>query len=127
MTEKKTVLIIDDEEMLQKILRDIFQMEGYETHLAGNGLEGLEVLKNVTPDLILLDLNMPGMDGFEFLEVIKPQPDDPYKVVILSGYDDEDSINRSFELGASHFLKKPFTRLDLLQTISERQQGMVTA
>jgi CheY-like chemotaxis protein len=79
------VLVIDDEPALQKAIQKILKNENYNLAFANNGLEGLAYLKGEKPDLIFLDLRMPGLDGFGFLERINIKPDDPYHVVVITG------------------------------------------
>ena len=76
------ILVIDDEPALQKAMQKALKNENYAVIYANNGLEGLEQLKNEKPDLVLLDLRMPKLDGFGFLEKINIKKDDPYSVVV---------------------------------------------
>ena len=112
MTAPK-ILVIDDELILQKAMYKILKNENYDIVFAGNGMEGLEKAKQEKPDLIFLDLRMPGMDGFGFLEAIRITPDDPYHVVVITGHGDDKEVERSFELGVNFFLRKPLSLVEV--------------
>ncbi len=110
---KPRVLVIDDEPVLQKAMQKILQNERYDIAYASNGLEGLASLKRKQPDLIFLDLRMPGLDGFGFLETINIKADDPYHVVVITGHGDDREVMRSFELGVNFFLRKPLSFIEV--------------
>ena len=102
------LLLIDDEKGLCGYLKDFFKPRGYEVLTAANGQDGLAVVKAEKPELVLLDINMPGMDGLEALRQIKstlPQT----KVIMITVSDDEDTRRKAASLGADGFVKKPFT------------------
>ena len=107
------VLVIDDEPVLQKAVQKILKHENYDIAFAGNGLEGLAHLEKEKPDLIFLDLRMPGLDGFGFLEKIDIKPSDPYHVVVITGHGDDREVQRSFELGVNFFLRKPLSLIEV--------------
>jgi len=107
------ILVIDDEPALQKAMLKILQNEGYDIAFASNGIEGLAHLAKETPDLIFLDLRMPNLDGFGFLEKINIRPDDPYHVIVITGHGDDKEMQRSFELGANFFLPKPLSLVEV--------------
>jgi PAS domain S-box-containing protein len=107
------VLVVDDEPALQKTLYKILKNEDYEIFFASNGLEGLTLLKKEKPDLIFLDLRMPQLDGFGFLEKLNITPDDPYHVVVITGHGDDKEVERSFELGVNFFLRKPLSLIEV--------------
>jgi len=108
-----TILVIDDEPALQKAMQKVLKNENYDVGFAGNGMEGLEYLERKTPDLIYLDLRMPGLDGFGFLQKIAIKPDDPYHVVVITGHGDDREVQRSFELGVNFFLRKPLSLIEV--------------
>lgn len=108
-----SILVIDDEPVLQKALHKILKNEGYNIVFASNGIEGLAQLKKKKPDLIFLDLRMPGMDGFGFLEQINITPGDPYHVVVITGHGNDKEVQRSFELGVNFFLHKPLSLVEV--------------
>ena len=107
------ILVIDDEPVLQKAMQKILHNEAYDVVYANNGLEGLASLKQKQPDLIFLDLRMPGLDGFGFLETINIKAGDPYHVVVITGHGDDRAVMRSFELGVNFFLRKPLSFIEV--------------
>jgi PAS domain S-box-containing protein len=107
------VLVIDDEPALQKAMQKILKNENYEISFASNGLEGLAQLKKEKPDLIFLDLRMPGLDGFGFLEKLHITSEDPYHVVVITGHGEDQEVERSFELGVNFFLRKPLSLIEV--------------
>jgi len=105
--------VIDDEPDLQESIDDVLKYEDYELHFANNGKEGLVILKEVNPILILLDLRMPVMSGLEVLQQLQVSSDDPYSVIVLTGHGDDDDIQKCYELGVHAFLRKPFNIFEL--------------
>jgi len=104
---KKQILIIDDETDFAHLLKMNVERTGeYEAVLAGNGLEGVECVKARRPDLVLLDITMPGMDGFETLKRIKVlAPDLP--VAMVTACWNEDEAKRIIQAGAYEYITKP--------------------
>jgi PAS domain S-box-containing protein len=107
------VLVIDDELALRKAMKKALKNDNYNIIFAENGKEGLEQLENEKPDLIFLDLRMPVMDGFEFLENINITPEDPYLVVVITGHGDDKEVMQCFELGVNFFLRKPLSMTEV--------------
>lgn len=104
------VLIVDDDEDLRMLARKSLTRAGYRVIEAGDGEEGLQAIERLSPDLVILDLNMPEMDGFEFLRRIRAnEATQDLPVIVLTAQGDEESAKRSFEHGATDFLPKPFT------------------
>jgi two-component system, NtrC family, nitrogen regulation response regulator NtrX len=103
-----SVLIVDDEEGIRETLSGIFQDEGYEVITAGSGEETLKILKEQSPDLVLLDVWLPGIDGIETLqEIKKTNPELP--VVIISGHGNIELAVKATRVGAYDFLEKPLS------------------
>jgi DNA-binding response OmpR family regulator len=114
MTQITHVLIVDDEPLGQETLAALLNPLGYQLHFAGNGAEALRLASAMRPDLILLDVMMPGMDGFEVCRRLRAQPalaDVP--VIMLTALDDRESRLRGIEDGADDFVSKPFDRIEL--------------
>ena len=103
-----SVLIVDDDPAIREIVAAVLDREGYEVLLAENGQEALSWVREASPMVIILDLTMPVMDGIEFLSEIKLKPDDPYAVIMLTGYADDDRLKACYDGGVSICLKKPF-------------------
>lgn len=111
--EKPKVLIVDDEPAIHKTFQKALKNAGYELLFAKNGEEGLEKLRQTTPVLIFLDLKMPVMDGFEFLDRIRIKPADPYLVVVITGHGYDEEVQKSYELGVNFFLRKPLSMTEI--------------
>jgi CheY-like chemotaxis protein/phosphoribosyl 1,2-cyclic phosphodiesterase len=102
------VLIVDDDEDLRVLAMKALVRSGHEVREAGSGEEGLALVDSWRPELLLLDLNMPGMDGFEFLRTLRAR-ENALPIIVLTAMEDEESARGSFQLGATDFLAKPFT------------------
>lgn len=103
------ILIIDDVETNRFVLRNIITDMGYQPVLAENGKQGIKIMERIVPDLILLDVAMPEMDGFEFADIIKKDVrtrDIP--IIFISAYDAPQDIVRGFEAGGADYVTKPF-------------------
>ena len=107
------VLIIDDEPATHDMMKEVFRPEEYELLFAANGQEGLSVLREAAPTVIILDLNMPVMDGLQFLSEIQLKPSDPYSVIALTGHGDDAAVRACYEAGVSAFIRKPVSMYEL--------------
>lgn len=117
----KRILIIEDEEILRQNLRDILSLEGFEVHVASNGMDGLELFQVINPQLVLCDIKMPKMDGYEVLRSIRELPGGlTVAFIFLSAKVEHDDIRSGMNLGADDYLLKPVTRKDLLNAINNR-------
>ena len=109
-----TVLIVDDEYSGRETLQSVLEGEGYELIMAENGLQAIEKAKAYQPDVILLDVMMPGMTGFEVCERIRSDPQvAEIPIIILTALDDRDSLLTGLKSGADDFISKPFDRFEL--------------
>lgn len=116
----KTVLVIEDEPLLQDVYHVILSSKGYQVHSAANGIEGISALKTICPDLILLDLYMPVMDGREFLRNIDLNHHKKTSVIVYSNLSDKKTEHEMIELGARAFvLKSSMGPRDLLQLVED--------
>lgn len=112
----QTVLIVEDDLGLQETLEAILDYEGYTVCIAGDGLEALQKLEAVTPSVILLDLMMPRMDGFAFLEALEVRGlRHAFPIILLTA--DSRAAQKAEVAGADGFLAKPFTIDALLEAI----------
>ncbi len=100
------ILIVDDEEIIARLLSISLKSDGYETVTANSGEEGLEKFKSESPDIVVTDIKMPGMDGLELLKHIK-EIDPEKEVIIVTGHGDIDSTITALQYGASDFINKP--------------------
>ncbi|MCK4510987.1 hybrid sensor histidine kinase/response regulator [bacterium] len=112
MGDPRTILVIDDEEPIRDSCRQVLSKAGYDCHTAVDGIEGLHVAHQVEPDLIFLDLMMPGIDGLEVLTQI--QKTHPLTIcIVITGYATIESAVDAMKHGAFDFLPKPFTPEEL--------------
>ena len=103
------VLLVDDEDSLRKVMRDLLERDGYAVTEARDGVQALDQVDRVGPDIIVLDLNLPGLDGYGVLSHLRSRPATAnIPVIVLTAKGDEDNEVRVFELGADDFLTKPF-------------------
>jgi len=105
------VLVVDDEAAIRRIVAFRLQQNGYQVLTAINGVEALETFNQTFPDLVIIDLMLPEMSGFELTEQIRKKSYVP--IIILSAANDEPSIIKGLEFGADDFVKKPFSPLEL--------------
>jgi len=105
--ERKKLLIVDDQAGIRILLTEVFGAEGYETFQAANGKDALAIVREHSPDLVLLDMKIPGMDGLEILKQIK-EIDRDIKVIMMTAYGELDIIRQATELGALMNFTKPF-------------------
>lgn len=117
MPEKSRILVVDDEEALRYLLSSELAAEGYEVETAGDGDEAIESIKQKDYDVVLLDIKMPRVDGFEVLRFIK-QNKPEIKVIMLTAYADVKNAIEALKLGASDFVSKPYDLEDILTSIN---------
>jgi type II secretory ATPase GspE/PulE/Tfp pilus assembly ATPase PilB-like protein/CheY-like chemotaxis protein len=104
-----SVLLVDDEDSLRRVMKDLLAREGYAVFEARNGVEALDQVDRHAPDVVVLDLNLPDMDGYSVLSQLRSRPATKHTpVIVLTAKGDEDNEVRVFELGADDFLTKPF-------------------
>ena len=116
----KKIIIADDEHKILMSLEYSFKKNGYDVYIARDGTEVLDFLKTMTPDVILLDIMMPNLDGYSTLEVIKK--DDRLKdtkVIFLSAKNNPKDIEKGLEMGADAYVTKPYSIKKLMQQIEE--------
>ncbi len=119
----KTILIIEDTPDVREEICDILQMEGFNTYSAINGLEGLELAKQKLPDLVVTDILMPVMDGYQFFKELKKSPvTENIPVIFLSAKAAPGDIRYGMNLGADDYLTKPLSPEDLIISINNKLQ-----
>ncbi len=103
------VLLVEDEDALRRVMKDLLEREGYVVAEARDGVQALDEVDRHAPDIVVLDLNLPGLDGYSVLRQLRSRPaTSGIAVVVLSAKGDEDNEARVFELGADDFITKPF-------------------
>jgi DNA-binding response OmpR family regulator len=103
------ILIIDDDVTITELMKALVKMEGHEPTTVNDSLQAMEVAQSVNPDLITLDLMMPGLTGFELCELMKNDPRFAHvPIVIVSARDDAESKEKARKAGATDYLTKPF-------------------
>ena len=113
--DKKKILVVEDEKAISDILVFNLQREGYDTLAAYDGAEGLRCALEEAPDLILLDVMLPEMDGFEVCRRVRAEKDTP--IIMLTAREEETDKVMGLELGADDYIIKPFRNLELLSRI----------
>jgi DNA-binding response OmpR family regulator len=111
----KTILVVDDEPRMVRFVKMNLDLEGYLTLEANNAYQALEKVRDFQPDLVLLDVEMPGMDGFETLRRLREISDTP--VIMLTVRSDEDDRIKGLDLGADDYITKPFSPRELSSRI----------
>jgi DNA-binding response OmpR family regulator len=115
---KTTILVVDDEEPVRELLQQIMEDAGYNTVTAANGREALDKLSYVDVSLVLLDIVMPDLNGFQTLDMIRRKYDVP--VIILTGKREVITLQHALAIGADDFVGKPFRAQELLARIEAK-------
>lgn len=113
--ERRRILVVDDEERMVRFIRLNLEHDGFQVSEAFNGKEAIQKIRDVTPDLILLDVMMPDLDGFEVLETVREVSQVP--VIMLTAKGEEDDRVRGLELGADDYVTKPFSPRELVSRV----------
>ena len=113
--ERRRILVVDDEERMVRFIRMNLEHDGFQVNEAFNGKQAIQKMRDVTPDLILLDVMMPDLDGFEVLETVREFSNVP--VIMLTAKGEEDDRVRGLEGGADDYITKPFSPRELVSRI----------
>lgn len=117
----KRILIIDDEAELRDEITTILKFEGFEVLAASDGINGIQIANDMLPDLIICDVSMPGLNGFELLDTLQQDSQTAFiPFIFLTAFADYENQRRGMALGADDYLSKPFLRQDLLNAIQSR-------
>lgn len=117
----KRILVIDDEDLMRQVIREMLETEGYLVATAANGKEGLELYRRELPDLIITDIFMPEMEGLETIRALQ-QDSSKVKIIAISGGGDRGMtsfLSYAKRFGALRALEKPFLREDLIKSVRE--------
>ncbi len=121
----KKIMIIEDNKDLQEIYKLSFEKAGYEVVIVGDGLDGVATIVEVKPDIILLDIMMPNMDGFAFLEAMRKDTSIKVPVIVCSNLSDVDTFNRAMKEGAiAVLLKADYTGKQLVEKVGHLLNGV---
>ena len=116
--EAKTVLVVEDKASLTQMLQFLFLSKGLSVQIAYNGKEAIEKASSIVPSLILLDIMMPQMDGFEVLEKLKEAPETSnIPVIMLTARKSRDDMQRARDLGAVEYITKPFKAVEVVDKV----------
>ncbi len=120
----KVILIVEDEQKNLKLIRDLLQKFGYTTIEATDGKQGVELAKTRRPDLILMDVQMPVMDGLEATRILKADATTKnIPIVVLTSYAMKGDKERILEAGCNEYLSKPIDIRELLKTVAKYLSG----
>jgi len=120
------ILIVDDQPGVRQLLMEAFREDGHEVSLAANGSEALGVLAQFVPDLVLMDMKMPGMNGIETLREIRAAKFE-VAAILMTAYGDSHNSEQAEELGVVGYLSKPFDLLELRRHVEKGLAGTLAA
>ncbi|MFC4428107.1 MULTISPECIES: MtrAB system response regulator MtrA [Citricoccus] len=115
---KARILVVDDDEALSEMIGIVLRNDGFEPTFCADGSQALEMFRSTRPDLVLLDLMLPGMDGIEVCQVIRAESDTP--IVMLTAKSDTSDVVRGLEAGADDYVPKPFKPAELVARVRAR-------
>jgi len=112
------ILIVDDQKGVRRLLEELFKKEGWSVYIAADGLEAISMLKEAIPDIVLMDMKMPNMNGLESSAVIlKEFPD--MIIIMMTAYGEMDVVKKALEVGVKRCITKPFDILSLRDLVNE--------
>jgi DNA-binding response OmpR family regulator len=121
------ILVVDDDPAIRQLLADVLEMEGYEVSAVADGLAAVRAVEVYNPDFVVLDVMMPGLDGFGVLSAIRARPGEPLPVLMLTAASEADATARAWAGGVDYYLAKPFaadTVLDLIDGVLNDPAGL---
>ncbi len=120
MADNRKILVVDDDEHILRSLAQYLELEDFDVTTASSGVEALERFAESRPDLMVLDVMMPGMDGFEVLQKIRQDTEtSALPVLMLTARDQHADIMKGYQMGATSYLVKPFNLDELVEAINE--------
>ena len=117
------ILIVDDQYGIRVLLQEVLSLDGYDTMIAEDGKEALQLFEQCEPDLVILDMKMPGMNGLDILRAIRKRPSDVH-VFMMTAYGELDMIKEATRLGVKQYFTKPFDIEQLRQSVREWFAGV---
>jgi DNA-binding response OmpR family regulator len=118
MTRKKHILVVEDHEPMLGAIESVLEMRGYAVSIAVNGADALRVMEEAQPDLLIVDILMPEMDGYTFYQEVQKRPEwrsTPF--IFLTSMAEREDIQKGRELGVDSYITKPFDPEDLLAAV----------
>ena len=115
MNDRQRIMVIDDNREMLNLLNRLLEMEGFDATVVTDGDSALTLLEEVDPDLVILDIMMPGLDGFQTLDLIRERSDVP--VIMLTARSEVTALQRALFLGADDYIRKPFSTRALIARI----------
>jgi DNA-binding response OmpR family regulator len=115
MNEQQRIMVVDDDREMLKLLNRTLELEGFDTVVVADGDSALSLLDEIEPDLVILDIMMPGLDGFQTLDLIREHSNVP--VIMLSAKHEVESLRKALLLGADDYVKKPISTKSLIARI----------
>lgn len=120
MSDTPKILVVDDDEHILRSLSQYLELEDFNVVSASSGPEALTLFQQEKPDLLVLDVMMPGMDGFQVLETLRGNPETAgVPVLMLTARDQHNDILKGYQMGATSYLVKPFNLDELVEAIRE--------
>jgi CheY-like chemotaxis protein len=113
------ILVVDDEPLIRRNLRRMLEREGHEVRESADGVEAMRIVDAGFPEIVITDLQMPGIDGFELIRAVRKSPEPQPKIILCSGSRDAPELEIAIALGASVLLEKPFSFAELLASVQK--------
>lgn len=118
------VLVVDDQLGVRRLLYETFREDQHEVEMAGNGKEALQILEGFDPDLILMDMKMPGMNGIDTLRQIRSFNKE-VGVIMMTAYGDAQNMEQARDLGVLYYMSKPFDLFEMRDRVREILEGKI--
>lgn len=113
------IVFCEDEANIQKLVKVMLRSSRHEVYMASDGIEGLELIEQVHPDLIFTDISMPGRDGYQLADELKARPELAHiPIIFISAFAQRSMMNEGYRHGGASYLTKPFSAADLLEKIN---------
>jgi DNA-binding NtrC family response regulator len=126
MKEDATILVVDDEEMLRSLLRKILEKEGYRILPAASAGEALEILSKEDVDLLITDVKMPEMNGFDLLKIVKKKYPG-MGAIVMTAYGDAYTVRDALLLGADEYITKPFKSFEIVMVVERAHWRIISS